>query len=79
MEVIPIGVPFQMVGTTIYALPSHAVRMFSTHATFLLSNDPNFGNSVILDVSLTDGMADIGGGFIRCSAVQGAVITLKRL
>lgn len=79
MELLPTGQRFQMIGTTIYALPASIVRLFSVHSTFIVSNSPTFTNSVIVDTSLFDNMVTLSGGFIRCSAVQGATISLQKL
>jgi hypothetical protein len=78
MTSIPVGVATTMLQNEIFALPASRVRLFSSSAApaFQQSNDPAFGNNVA--VTLTDGMADLAGGFIRATAVGGAVVMLRK-
>lgn len=78
-EVLSIGYPIPIVQNTIYALPSRRVLMFSDAAgpTFFQSNTLAFTVSVA--VVLTNGEAELSGGFIRCTSAAPGNITLKAL
>ena len=78
MQLLSIGYPQVIVQNTIYALPARRVVMFSQDAapTFFQSNDPAFATSVA--VALTNGQAELAGGFIRCTSVPGPLM-LKAL
>lgn len=67
MEALSIGVLSSLTQNTIYALPAVKVRLFCSDAapTFQQSNSPTFATNVA--VTLTDGMADLAGGFLRCT------------
>ena len=72
------GVLTTMPQNTIFALPAKKVTLFTNTAapTLQVSNDPAFATSVA--VTLTDGAAVVAAGFIRATAVGGALVTLKR-
>lgn len=76
LESIPIGVLTAMTQNVIFALPVVQVRLFCSDAApaFQQSNSPTFANNVA--VTLTDGMANLAGGFIR--ATGGNVTVMLR-
>lgn len=75
---IPVGVIHTMLQNEIFALPASRVRLFSSSAApaFQQSNSPTFADNVT--VTLTDGMADLAGGFLRATAVGGATVVLRK-
>lgn len=62
---------------TIFALPARRVLMFSPDAapTFVQSNDSAFALSVA--VVLTNGQAELAGGFLKCTSAAPTTITLR--
>jgi hypothetical protein len=78
-QLLSVGYPQPITQNTIFALPSRRVRMFSPDAgaTFFQANDVSFAVSVA--VTLVDGMADLAGGFLRCTSANPTIITLKTL
>jgi len=77
MERLGVGYPIPITQNTIYALPAYKVLLFSDAAapTFFQSNTPAFTLSVA--VVLTNGQAELAGGFLRCTSVTPGSITLK--
>lgn len=78
MEALQIGYVIPIIQNTIYALPARKVLMFCDAAapTFFQSNTEAFTASVA--VALTNGSAELAGGFIRCTSAAPGNITLKR-
>ena len=78
-ELLSIGYPIPIVQNTIYALPARRVLLMSDAAgpTFFQSNTLAFTASVA--VVLTNGQAELAGGFIRCTSATPGNITLKAL
>jgi len=78
-ELLSIGYPISIIQNTIYALPARRVLMFSDAAapTFFQSNTVAFTVSVA--VTLTNGEAELAGGFIRCTSATPGNIILKAM
>lgn len=78
-EVLSIGYPIPIVQNTIYALPSRRVLLMTDAAgpTFFQSNTVAFTASIA--VALTNGQAELAGGFIRCTSAAPGNVTLKAL
>lgn len=78
MQLLSVGVLNSMPQNTIFALPASRVRLFCSDAApaFQQSNDPAFGSNVA--VTLTDGMADLAGGFIRQTGFVGSATVMLR-
>jgi hypothetical protein len=76
-ELISLGPPTTLLQNVVYALPAAEAVLFTDTATptLQLSNTLAFTNNVA--ITLTGGMASVGGGFIRCTSGT-AVVTLKR-
>lgn len=76
---LSIGYPIPIVQNTIYALPARRVLLFSDAAgpTFFQSTDVAFTVSVA--VVLTNGQAELAGGFLRCTSAAPGNITLKAM
>jgi hypothetical protein len=76
-QLLSIGYPNPITQNTIYALPARRVLMFCQDAapTFFQSADVTFAVSVA--VTLTNGQAELAGGFIRCTSAAPTFITLK--
>lgn len=78
-ESLPVGYPVPIVQNTIYALPPKRVLLFSDAAapTFFQSNTYAFTVSVA--ITLTNGQAEVAGGFIRCTSADPGNVTLKSM
>lgn len=78
-ELLSIGYPTPINQNQIYALPARRVLMFSDAAgpTFFQSNTLAFTVSVA--VTLTNGEAELAGGFLRCTSAAPGNITLKAM
>jgi hypothetical protein len=78
-QLLSTGNPQTITQNTIFALPARRVLMFSQDAapTFFQSNDVSFATSVA--VTLTNGQAELAGGFLRCTSASPGPITLKAL
>ncbi len=78
MEYIPAGVLTLMPQNTIFALPACRVRLFCSNAApaFQQSNSPTFADNIA--VTLTDGMAELAGGFIRQTGFVGSATVMLR-
>lgn len=76
-EVITIGPTFSMIQNVVYALPGCRTRLFTTGApTLQQSNDVAFAANTA--VTLTDGMAELAGQFIRCTSAGPQLVVLKK-
>lgn len=76
-EVITIGPVFSMVQNTVYALPAPKVTLFTTGApTLQQANDVAMTAPVA--VTLTGGMSQLTGAFLRCTSAGPQLVTLKR-
>lgn len=77
IQLLSVGYPQQMLQDVIYALPASRVRLFTSDAapTIEQSNSSTFADNVA--ITLADGMADLAGGFIRCTSGN-ITVTLKR-
>lgn len=75
-ELISLGTLVTMAQNTVFALPARKVRLFTNSAAPALqqSNDITFATNVA--VTLTDGMAELAGGFLRATAVGGALVRI---
>lgn len=75
-EVISIGPPFTMLAGVAYALPAVNVTLYTDAAapTITLSNTVAF--TLNTAVTLTAGVATVGGGFIKAAA--NTLVVLKR-
>lgn len=78
-RLLSIGYPQTIAQNEIVALPSRRVLLFSQDAapTFFQSNDPAFATSVA--VTLTNGQAELGAGFLRCTSVAPGPIMLSAI
>lgn len=79
MTLLTVGVLNSMPQNQIFALPSSRVRLFCNDAApaFQQSNDPTFAAGNVA-VTLTDGMADLAGGFIRQTGFVGTATVMLR-
>lgn len=77
VELLPLGTPTALVQNQIYALPAVKATLFTdaTTPTIQSSNTSIFTANVV--VTLTGGMATVGGGFLRATS-SGVMIVLKR-
>jgi hypothetical protein len=76
-EVLSPGPVWSMVQNTVYALPAVRTRLFTTGApTLQQAND--LAMTAPVAVTLTDGMAELAGGFLRCTSAGPQLVTLKR-
>jgi len=74
-ELLPIGMPWTMIGNRVYALPGVKTTLFTdSAATFTQSLTQAFTANVAL--TLTGGSATLSGGFLKASA--DTLVTLKR-
>lgn len=78
-QLLSIGYPIPIIQNAIYALPARRVLMFSDAAapTFFQSTDVAFTVSVA--VALTNGQAELAGGFLRCTSAAPGNIELKAM
>lgn len=76
VQLLPVGTPVLMSANVIYALPAVKTTLFTDAAapTITQSNTSAFTLSSAL--TLTNGAAQVGGGFIRATA--DTLVTLKR-
>jgi hypothetical protein len=77
-ELLRVGPLQTMVQNQVYALPSSTVLLFSSTAapTFEMSSDGSMG--WIAQTAVEGTIGALVGGFIRCTTVGGAVVTLKK-
>jgi hypothetical protein len=76
-ETLSPGPVWSMIQNVVYALPPVQTRLFTTGApTLQQANDVAMTAPVA--VTLTDGMALLAGGFIRCTSAGPQLVTLKR-
>lgn len=78
-EVLSIGYPIPVTQNVVYALPSRRVLLMTDAAgpTFFQSNTQAFTASVA--VALTNGQAELAGGFLKCTSAAPGNVTLKAL
>lgn len=78
-QLLSIGYPQVISQNTVFALPARRVLMFSQDAapTFFQSADVSFATSVA--VALTNGQAELAGGFLKCTSAAPGPILLKAL
>lgn len=76
-QLLSIGYPQPITQNTIYALPSRRVVMFSdaTSPTFQQSNTVDFTANAA--VTLTNGQAELCGGFLRCTSASPGNISIQ--
>lgn len=77
MQLLSVGFPQAIAQNVIVALPGRRCLIFTSSAGAVLtsSNDPAFGDSQAL--TLTNGAAEVAGGFLRATNAAGATVTLK--
>lgn len=75
-ELLPIGMPWTMVANQIYALPAVEVTLFTDAASPTITQSGTSAFTANSAVTLTGGMATVGGGFIRATA--NTLVVLKR-
>lgn len=76
MQLISIGYPQLLTQNVIYALPGRRCRLFCDTAGAALEQSNTAAFSVDINMSLTDGMEDVAGGFIRSTAAD-ALVCIK--
>lgn len=76
---LSIGYAQPITQNTVFALPARRVLMMSQDAapTFLQSNDVSFAVSVA--VVLSNGQAELAGGFLKCTSAAPGPIFLKSI
>lgn len=77
-ESLQLGQITTLVQNTVYALPPKVVRLYTSTAaaTFQQSNDQAWGANTA--VTLTDGSAELAGGFLKSTA-GAALVVVKSL
>lgn len=78
-QLLSVGYAQPITQNTVFALPAKRVLMMSQDAapTFFQSNDVAFTTSVA--VALTNGQAELAGGFLKCTSAAPGPIFLKSL
>ena len=76
-QLLSIQYPQVIAQNVVVALPARRCLLFtsSAGAALQVSNDPAFGDNVVL--TLTNGAAEVAGGFLRATNAAGATVTLK--
>lgn len=76
-RLLSIHYPQSIAQNEVVALPARRCLLFSSTATPGLqsSNDPAFGDNAAL--TLTNGVVEVSGGFLRSTNGVGAVVSLK--
>jgi hypothetical protein len=67
-ELLLTGIVTPIIQNTIYALPSLRTRIFCETTTAVIQQSNLVAFTTAAAVTLTDGMADLAGGFIRCTS-----------
>lgn len=75
-ELLPIGMPWTMIANRVYALPQSKVLLFTDAAAPTITQSGTQAFTANSAVTLTGGMATLGGGFIKATA--DTLVTLKR-
>ena len=73
---LSVGYVQPMVQNQVYALPARHCKLFTDTAAATLVQSDTLAFTVSVTLTLTDGQADVAGGFIKCTS--GAInISLK--
>ena len=67
-ELLQIGVVTLLTQNVIYALPYKRTRIFCETTTAVIQQSNLVAFTTTSAVTLTDGMADLAGAFIRCTS-----------
>lgn len=76
-EQIPCGAIFSMTQNTVYALPTVRALLFTTGAPTLFQSTV-LAMTAPVAVALTNGQAELSGGFIQCTSAGPQLISMKR-
>jgi hypothetical protein len=76
-EAISCGPVFSMIQNTVYSLPACHALLFTTGAP-TLQQSTVLAMTAPVSITLTNGQAEVAGGFIRCTSAGPQLITLKR-
>lgn len=67
-ELLQTGIVSAITQNTIYALPARQCRIFCETTTAVIQQSNLVAFTTPAAVTLSDGMAVLGGGFIRCTS-----------
>jgi len=76
--VIPLGPPTTLLQNVVYALPAVQCTLFTDTTTPALQQSNTGAFTANVALTLTNGQVQVVGGFLRATAVGGALVTLKR-
>lgn len=77
-EVLSCGPLQVMVQNVVYALPACRVLLFTDGAAPTLQQSDTVGFTANVAVVLTNGQAELAGGFIRCTNLATCNVTLRK-
>jgi len=72
-----IGYPVPIVQNTVYALPARRVMLFSDATTPTFQQSTTEAFTANASITLTNGQAELCGGFLRCTSATPGNIILK--
>lgn len=75
---LSIGPVQTLVQNVVYALPPVRCLLFTDATTPTIQQSTTVGFTANVALSLTNGQAEVSGGFIRCTNLATCNITLKR-
>lgn len=78
-ECIAIGPVFGMLQNVVYALPASRCLLFTDGAAPTLQQSTTLAFTANVPLVLTNGQAEVSGGFIRCTNLATCNVTLKKL
>lgn len=76
-EQIPCGAIFSMTQNVVYALPTVRCLLFTTGAP-TLQQAADLAFTAPVAVALTNGQAELAGGFLKCTSAGPQLISCKR-
>lgn len=77
-ELLPIGPVVTLLQNVVYALPASRCLLFTDGAAPTLQQSSTVTFTANVAVVLTNGQAEVSGGFIRCTNLATCNITLKK-
>lgn len=77
-ELLPIGPIVTLLQNVIYALPASRCLLFTDGAAPTLQQSTTVGFTANVALVLTNGQAEVSGGFIRCTNLATCNVTLKK-
>lgn len=77
-ECIAIGPVFTMLQNVVYALPASRCLLFTDGAAPTLQQSTTLAFTANVALVLTNGQAEVCGGFIRCTNLATCNVTLKK-